>query len=108
MFWYLQLKIVKKFIRTIFIKVIYNAPVALQNPTGSHSDEDIVSRHVDQRFWQQPRLERTTEHVDLLIVEEQGTVEALDAEKVPTPGTAERPDRQRGRESLQLVLVGHL
>ena len=87
---------------------VNNSPVALEDPSRPEGDEHVVARDVDNGLGQQSTFKRATECIDLLFVEGEGAVEALHAEEIPATRAAERADGQRGREALQLVLVGWL
>jgi len=85
-----------------------NLPVAFEDPRGARRDKDVVPRNIDDRLRQQPIPENQSEGGCLLLVEEKRAVQALNAEEVPVPCTAERAGREGYRKSRQGVLVRDL
>lgn len=79
--------------------------MTFEYPGGCGGHEEIVSGYVDDRLGQQLIPRRLAEREHLLLVEQKGAVQALDAEKIPAADPAERPNRQRGREPRQSMLV---
>lgn len=80
-------------------------PVTFEYPGGGGGHEEIVSGYVDDRLGQQLIPRRLAEREHLLLVEQKGTVQALNAEKIPAADPAEWPNRQGGREPRQSMLV---
>lgn len=80
-------------------------PVTFEYPGGGGGHEEIVSGYVNDRLGQQLIPRRLAEREHLLLVEQKGTVQALNAEKIPAADPAEWPNRQGGREPRQSMLV---